>query len=197
MYHKKSVMTDLSKFQVLLAEWMAEPMSSLFPQALSYGWRLLEQKLCFPRPSHRHLWHKLIQDLCFFLRYFLHIKEPFLSPYIWGKGKKSNEWKVSSTHISRIDPNTSTRTPPKSNHRNRPLRIKSKLYIVYKTLWSGPWMPLLPPYTTVANWIFLQYSSILSLFLFSSLCTYFLFPLPGILCPLTFAWLISGQISPL
>lgn len=146
----------------------------------------------FPRPSHRRLWHKLIQDLCLFLRYFLHIREPFLSPYIWGKGKSSNEWKLSGTYTSRTYQGTLTH-PLLSNHRNIPFRIKSELYnCLQSPTWSGPWTPLLSSYTTVACWIFLQYSK--SIPILEPL--YFLDPLPRILCPLTFPWLVSAHMPP-
>lgn len=60
----------------------------------------------------------------------------------------------------------------------------NSLCCLTKTNWSGPWIPLPSSYTTLASRIFLKYSNIPSLFLYSSLCTFYSLCL--VFFPLTF-----------
>lgn len=126
MYHNKSTITDLSKFQVLPVEWMAGPKSSLFPTGpIEDFWGKSSAFQCLLTDT----WYKLVPDVCLFLRYFLHFRTPFLRLYFWGKGKISNEWKLSSICTSRTYPNISIH-PLLSNQRNISLRIKSKSFML-------------------------------------------------------------------
>lgn len=187
-------MIDLSKFQVLPVEWMAGPKSSLFPTG-PHRWRLLEQKRCFPMPS---LNHKLMQDVCLFLRYFLHIREPFLRPYIWERGKRSNEWKLSAhTHQE----HTPTSEPTLCLLIAGTYHLESNpnfSHCLQNPLRSGPWIPFFIHYSSKLDFPqIVHYSKLVPVlellhFLFTIAVS---IPSARMFRPLTFPWLVSAQMS--